>query len=166
MTKPPVDLPLPALAPSPLLFTHWSTLHGQGHVSRVMVHAFRLIEATGWIEDAPRLWASVYLHDLARTHDGVCHRHGADAIKEVSDARSARVVREGRRDGRRLSDDSHGSRDRARLAEKPWRASRACQMRRTPGFGPRKRSAVTRRGTETQRPGVQLPMSFATLEPG
>jgi hypothetical protein len=35
-----------------------------------MVHAFRLIVATGWIEDAPRLWAAVDRHDLARTHDG------------------------------------------------------------------------------------------------
>ena len=47
-----------------------------------MVHAFRLIAATGWIDEAPRLWAAVYLHDLARTHDGVCHRHGADAMKK------------------------------------------------------------------------------------
>jgi len=25
----------------------------------------------------------VYLHDLARTHDGVCYRHGGDAMKKV-----------------------------------------------------------------------------------
>ena len=80
--KPPVDLPLDALAPSPALFSHASMLHGQAHVSRVMVHAFRLIEATGWTEEAPRLWAAVYLHDLARTHDGLCYRHGGDALKE------------------------------------------------------------------------------------
>lgn len=24
----------------------------------------------------------MYLHDLARTHDGVCYRHGADAMKK------------------------------------------------------------------------------------
>lgn len=78
--KPPIELPLAALAPTPELFTHASTLHGQAHVSRVMVHAFRLIAATGWIEEAPRLWAAVYLHDLARTHDGRCYRHGGDAI--------------------------------------------------------------------------------------
>jgi hypothetical protein len=80
--RPPIDLPLAALAPAASLFTHPSTIHGQSHVSRVMVHAFRLISATGWIEEAPRLWAAVYLHDLARTHDGVCHRHGADAVKK------------------------------------------------------------------------------------
>ena len=49
----PIDLPLAALAPLPSLFTHKSALHGQSHVARVMVHAFRLIEATGWIEEAP-----------------------------------------------------------------------------------------------------------------
>ena len=80
--KPPVNLPLDARAPSPALFSHASMLHGQAHVSRVMVHAFRLIEATGWTEEAPRLWAAVYLHDLARTHDGLCYRHGGDAMKK------------------------------------------------------------------------------------
>jgi hypothetical protein len=55
-----------------------------------MVHAFRLIAATGWAEEAPRLWAAVYLHDIARTHDGVCHRHGSDAmtrLEELSEVR-------------------------------------------------------------------------------
>jgi hypothetical protein len=80
--KPPIALPLEELAPSPHLFSHKSALHGQSHVARVMVHAFRLIDATGWREEAPRLWAAVYLHDLARTHDGVCHRHGGDAMKK------------------------------------------------------------------------------------
>ena len=48
-----------------------------------MVHAFRLIEATGLSEEAVRLWACVYLHDLARTHDGRCRRHGADAWRKL-----------------------------------------------------------------------------------
>ena len=47
-----------------------------------MVHAFRLLAKTGWMDHAPRLWAAVYLHDLARTHDGECHRHGADAMNK------------------------------------------------------------------------------------
>ena len=68
------------LLPSPTQFSHPSRLHGQSHVGRVMVHAFRLLEATGLIEESSRLWASVYLHDLARTHDGPCHEHGADAV--------------------------------------------------------------------------------------
>lgn len=69
------------LVPTPDLFTHPSQLHGQRHVARVMIHAFRLVEATGWTHLATRLWGAVYLHDLARTHDGVCHRHGADAVE-------------------------------------------------------------------------------------
>jgi hypothetical protein len=79
---PPIALPLDSLIPLPELFTHASTLHGQAHVARVMVHAFRLIAATGWAEEAPRLWAAVYLHDIARTHDGHCYRHGGDAMKK------------------------------------------------------------------------------------
>jgi hypothetical protein len=47
-----------------------------------MIHAFRLLEATGRHEWSTRLWASIYLHDLARTHDGVCLRHGADAVEK------------------------------------------------------------------------------------
>lgn len=69
------------LIPTPQLFVHPSDVHGQRHVARVMIHAFRLIEATGWTHLATRLWGSVYLHDLARTHDGRCLRHGADAVE-------------------------------------------------------------------------------------
>lgn len=66
--------------PLPEYFRHRSALHGQAHVARVMVHALRLIEATGWEHEAARLWAAVYLHDLERTHDGQCLRHGANAV--------------------------------------------------------------------------------------
>jgi hypothetical protein len=83
MTPPPIGLPLAEIAPPPSLFAHSSTLHGQSHVARVMVHAFRLIAATGWTDEAPRLWAAVYLHDIARTHDGLCYRHGGDAMKRL-----------------------------------------------------------------------------------
>ncbi len=79
----PISLPLASLVPTPELFSHASLLHGQAHVARVMVHAFRLLEATGWHEEGPRLWAAVYLHDIARTHDGVCFRHGRDAMQKL-----------------------------------------------------------------------------------
>jgi predicted phage terminase large subunit-like protein len=69
------------LIPTPELFTHPSHIHGQRHVARVMIHAFRLIDATGWTHLATRLWGAVYPHDLARTHDGRCLRHGADAVE-------------------------------------------------------------------------------------
>jgi hypothetical protein len=75
----PVDLD--ALVPLPEQFRHQSTLHGQAHVARVMVHAFRLLRATGRAAETARVWGAVYLHDLARTHDGYCERHGADAVR-------------------------------------------------------------------------------------
>ena len=50
-----------------------------------MVHAIRLVEATGQQALAPKLWAAVFLHDLARLHDGLCHRHGGDAAKRLDD---------------------------------------------------------------------------------
>jgi hypothetical protein len=81
--NPLVPLPLDDLVPSPGLFTHRSTLHGQAHVARVMVHAGRLIAATGWSDEAPRLWAAVYIHDIARTHDGYCVVHGRAAFEKL-----------------------------------------------------------------------------------
>ena len=81
----PIPLPLEDLVPAPDLFAHRSDLHGQQHVSRVMVHAFVLLDAVGCREEAPRLWAAVYLHDLARLHDGVAYEHGADAVQRLSE---------------------------------------------------------------------------------
>jgi len=78
------------MLPLPELFLHRSTLHGQSHVGRVMIHALRLVEATGCVDDARRLWAAVYLHDLARTHDGREKGHGAAAwqrLETLSDVR-------------------------------------------------------------------------------
>jgi hypothetical protein len=80
-----VSIPLDQMVPLPEMFRHPSQLHGQAHVARVMVHAMRLIEATGQHAYGPQLWASVFLHDLARTHDGVCYRHGADAAQRLRD---------------------------------------------------------------------------------
>ncbi len=74
-----VTVPDAEMVPPPQLFLHESTLHGQAHVARVLVHALRLLEATGQEELTPQLWAAVYLHDVARRHDGVCRRHGRDA---------------------------------------------------------------------------------------
>jgi len=80
-----VPIPLDRMVPLLELFRHRSDLHGQAHVARVMVHAMRLVEATSRPEHSARLWASVFLHDLARTHDGVCYRHGADAAQRLRD---------------------------------------------------------------------------------
>ncbi|MDH4064390.1 MAG: hypothetical protein OEW19_08310 [Acidobacteriota bacterium] len=82
-------LPPSRVVPTSDVFWHPSQLRGQAHVSRVMVHAIRLVDATGQHALAPRLWAAVFLHDLARRHDGVCHHHGADTAGRVAARRGA-----------------------------------------------------------------------------
>lgn len=74
-----ISAPNEEMVPPPGLFLHPSTLHGQAHVARVLIHALRLIEATGFVEETPRLWAAVYLNDIARKHDGRCSVHGKNA---------------------------------------------------------------------------------------
>jgi len=80
------------LIPPRDLFWHESDLHGQAHVGRVLVHAFRLVAATGYTEETSRLWAAVYLHDIARRHDGVSRRHGADAWARLADLPDVRAL--------------------------------------------------------------------------
>ena len=75
-----------ALIPHPSDFAHPSKTHGQAHVGRVMIHAFRLIEATGMTEEASRLWGAVYVHDLARTNDGFDEVHGMHAVMRVNES--------------------------------------------------------------------------------
>ena len=79
-----VTVPDAEMLPPPELFLHASTLHGPAHVGRVLIHALRLVEATGLVEEMPSLWAAVYLHDIARTHDGSEPRHGANAWARLS----------------------------------------------------------------------------------
>jgi len=87
-----VTVPDDELVPPPELFWHSSLLHGQAHVSRVLVHAFRLVEATGLTHEMPRLWAAVYLHDIARRHDGRSPPHGADAWTRLADLPDVRSL--------------------------------------------------------------------------
>jgi hypothetical protein len=55
-------------------------------------HAFRLVRATGLAAEAPRLWAAVYLHDLARLHDGRCEDHGPEAVRLFADRADLRAL--------------------------------------------------------------------------
>jgi hypothetical protein len=57
-----------------------------------MVHAFRLSDATGLHHERLRLWAAVYLHDLARTHDGRCYVHGAAAVRRLEEMSEVRAL--------------------------------------------------------------------------
>ena len=77
---------LNALIPHPSDFAHSSKTHGQAHVGRVMIHAFRFLEITGMTDEASRLWGAVYLHDLARTHDGFDEVHGMHAVMRVNES--------------------------------------------------------------------------------
>ncbi len=79
----PVPLPLASLAPAPELFTHPSHIHGQAHVSRVIVHAFLLVDMLGLGEKAASVWAAAYIHDIGRRYDGWCRRHGRYALDKV-----------------------------------------------------------------------------------
>jgi hypothetical protein len=72
------------MLPPPGLFLHDSFIHGPAHVGRVMVHALRLVEATGFLEEARRLWAAVYLHDIARLGDGWEPGHGLRASRRLA----------------------------------------------------------------------------------
>lgn len=75
---------LKLLLPDESLFTHNPRgIHGVGHVRRVMMHARNLVVALNDPLAWPSLRAAVYLHDIARTHDGRCEKHGADAIAKL-----------------------------------------------------------------------------------
>lgn len=80
---PPLPLALAEMVPPPSLFVHPSELHGQKHVARVLVHGLRLAKLTGNESEMPRLWASIYAHDLAREHDGTCMLHGRNAADRL-----------------------------------------------------------------------------------
>ncbi len=74
------------LLPQPELFEHKSHIHGRLHVGRVMINGFVLINITKSQELEVPLWASVYLHDLSRQHDGFCEQHGLMAINKFRES--------------------------------------------------------------------------------
>ncbi len=78
----PIPLPLHELIPGASLFVHASRLHGRAHIARTLIHAFLLTEMNGQQDQSAPLWAAIYMHDLARTHDGKCHAHGANAVRQ------------------------------------------------------------------------------------
>ncbi len=80
----PIPLPLDLLAPTPQTFARHSSLHGQPHVSRVIVHSLLLLQARGFESLAAPLWAAAYIHDIGRRHDGRCNRHGRYALERLA----------------------------------------------------------------------------------
>lgn len=61
-------------------FDHPSRIHGRGHTYRVMVHVYRLAGSLDLAELLRPALAAVYIHDMARRHDGYCDRHGAWSV--------------------------------------------------------------------------------------
>jgi uncharacterized protein len=78
-----ISLSKSELLPAPELFAQRSELHGRLHVGRVMVLGFLLIDATQSYDLEIPLWAAIYVHDLAREHDGLCQDHGEWAIEKL-----------------------------------------------------------------------------------
>lgn len=64
------------------MFRHASTLHGVGHTSRVMALAWKLGSLIDQPSQRDAAWCAAYIHDLSRTHDGVCHLHGPRAAED------------------------------------------------------------------------------------
>ena len=62
-------------------FRHPSEMHGPKHTARVMVLAW-LLAGKYLPLIAHEMVAAAFLHDLARTHDGVCPEHGRQAVRE------------------------------------------------------------------------------------
>jgi hypothetical protein len=91
----PIPLPLSQLAPVPELFTRHSPIHGQPHVSRVIIHTFILTKALGLEDYALKAWAAAYIHDLGRVDDGVSPEHGLYAVGKVQDNPELKTLFEG-----------------------------------------------------------------------
>lgn len=68
---------------SPDQFERESKIHGIKHTYRVMLHCLRLGVKTGMTKKAKIAFFGAYIHDMARTHDGYCTIHGADAAKRI-----------------------------------------------------------------------------------
>ncbi|MDK9700952.1 MAG: hypothetical protein OEM52_12460 [bacterium] len=76
-------LSLNELIPPVSLFSHHGTLHDRRHIGRVLINAWMLLDLLQKKEYTIPLWATVYLHDIAREHDGVSYHHGQDAIDKL-----------------------------------------------------------------------------------
>jgi hypothetical protein len=81
--KNPTTLPIESLAPSPDIFAFHSHVHGQPHVSRVIINTLLLVEALEYEDYGPRAWAAAYIHDIGRSDDNVCKEHGRYSVERL-----------------------------------------------------------------------------------
>lgn len=57
-------------------FDFQSVFHGIHHTYRVMCNCFVLGDKLGLENETKLAFCSAFIHDMARTHDGVCDKHG------------------------------------------------------------------------------------------
>jgi hypothetical protein len=77
-----LNIPVEQMGVEDSQFNHQSTLHGQGHVNRVIMHTLVLVKVTGRQDWMAEHWAAAYLHDLGRKHDEYCEDHGRWSIED------------------------------------------------------------------------------------
>ncbi len=58
-----------------------SSLHGIRHTCRVMCHSLILGDRLKTVRETKLALCAAFIHDMARQHDGRCHRHGAWAAE-------------------------------------------------------------------------------------
>jgi HD superfamily phosphodiesterase len=61
------------------MFDHESYIHGCSHTCRVMALAWEIASRVGNEEERIAAFCAAYIHDLARTNDGLCRVHGQRA---------------------------------------------------------------------------------------
>jgi hypothetical protein len=62
-------------------FDHKTSVHGVNHIYRVMFNVLMLGYKLNDTLNTKRAFMAAYIHDLARTHDYSCDRHGCDSVR-------------------------------------------------------------------------------------
>ena len=66
---------------SPSNFDHKSDIHGVNHTFRVMFNVLMIGKQINDIKTTKRAFMAAYIHDMARTCDGICNVHGKNSAK-------------------------------------------------------------------------------------
>lgn len=66
----------------PEYFDHHSSLHGMGHVYRVMYHVLKLGTLLKYKHETKLAFFAAFIHDMSRLHDGKCSDHGQRAADD------------------------------------------------------------------------------------
>ena len=66
----------------PEYFDHPSWLHGVNHTCRVMSMVWAMGSDLGMVHERNLALCAAYIHDMARTGDGICYQHGPEAAEK------------------------------------------------------------------------------------